>query len=771
MRSKVTYRHQSAHPAALKKTTSKLKNKQRKTALPGSIGRKRPTISGHSGASKSRVKEDMSWINNPRGNLTNSTTSELEMKRVESRVAADLVYNNTNAVSKADHGETNRQPESPLPDPPAASVQAPQKGNHGIRRCCYAWLVEAKRNPGVEIFLYICFFVVLLAFSQDVKGKTSTYFYASLVEDVIVFEEFPTSQIRKDFRDIAENSEFWEFVHGPFYNALWGNHKDTCIADDRFNSTTCSSRRSKIFYSDFALLDIRFKQNRVKRFELGDPDAPVSAPPAWIQKWAPDTYEAMKEQGVYPEYSSDNQDESTPFNLTGPIASDQVEECFEFKSRKFDWTTTGKIYPFFYSPSGYSCFIPTNSSEFDGAQKWLKDLEKSKWLDQGTRLILVDVTLYSQNIDTFLFFRVGVEQAPTGGLLPFWDTYTVVLPEKTPLWTVALRGTLMALCSIFFIQEISEWCHHGCSYYCSSFWNVLELINLSLFFSYSILMIVAELVLEHEKNTTNFDVFTVGLLRMSGDTFLSVNMVFSVLKIFKYIKVSRRMQLMLNTFYDARWALFALLVLVIVFLVGFSMAFFIAFGHRIEGFRSFSKSFVTLFFSLLDGFAEVKDLERVNWFLGPLLYLSFQVFISFVLLSLLIAIIEDSFNTAQEELKNNQGQDALVVAMRTQVSKWWRGAKKVGKGVSKRAQYVPGVKMVSGKISKLKAKSRPSKQLGDIVDVTNALVHKTKGLTLEKSEFLKRVIAQGHNEKKMSMDSSKRQRRNSSKFPVFDTPT
>ena len=760
MRSKPAPRHHSANPGYLKKTTSQLKQKpSRKTLTPTSSGSRRGGGKLRSSEGTGQPTKAVSYRNPgiTRRQTQHDPESKLEMKRMET--ATKLLYDTANAESEDGEFDTSR------PKPTLADTSSDVKGRHGIRRCCYAWLVLAKRNPGVEIFLYICFFVVLLAFSQDVKGRTSTYFYASLVEDVIVFEEFPNSHVRKDFRDIAENSEFWDFVHGPFYSAIFGNHKDTCTSDNRFNDTDCSSRRGKLFYSDFALLDIRFKQNRVKRYELEDPNAPVSAPPRWIQKWAPDTYEAMKEQGVYPEYSFHDQDESTPFNLTGPIASKQVEECFEYKARKFDWTTTGKIYPLFYSPSGYSCFIPTNSSNFDIAQQWLIDLEESKWLDQGTRLILIDMTLYSQNIDTFLFFRVGVEQAPTGGLMPFWDSYTVMLPEKTPLYTVALRGLLMALCSIFFIQEISEWCHHGCSYYCSSFWNVLELVNLSMFFTYSIIMIIAEVILEHEKNTTNFDVFTVGLLRMSGDTFLSINMVFSVLKIFKYIKVSRRMQLMLNTFYDARWALFALLVLVVVFLVGFSMAFFIAFGHRIEGFRSFSKSFVTLFFSLLDGFAQAKDLERVNWFLGPLLYLSFQVFISFVLLSLLIAIIEDSFNTAQEELKNNNSEDALVVAMRNQVGKWWRGAKKVGKGVSKRAQYVPGVKMVSGRLSKLKSKSRSSKSMAGVV---NALTVKERGMTKEKSMFLKKVIESGRD--KGAVTASKRMRRNSSKFPIVEMP-
>lgn len=182
----------------------------------------------------------------------------------------------------------------------------------------------------------------------------------------------------------------------------------------------------------------------------------------------------------------------------------------------------------------------------------------------------------------------------------------------------------------------------------------MEVVNLSFFAVYFGLILSAELVLQAEQQTENFDITTIGLLRNTADSCLAINMVISVLKIFKYIRVSRRMNLMLNTFYDARWALFALLVLVIVFLVGFAMAFFVAFGHRIKGFRSFARSFITLFNSMLDGYDESAELERVHWLIGPGLYLFFQVFISFVLLSLLIAIIEDSFQQAQQEMLGNK---------------------------------------------------------------------------------------------------------------------
>jgi hypothetical protein len=64
-------------------------------------------------------------------------------------------------------------------------------------------------------------------------------------------------------------------------------------------------------------------------------------------------------------------------------------------------------------------------------------------------------------------------------------------------------------------------------------------------------------------------------------------------------------------------------------------------------------------------------LERVNWLLGPLLYFMYQVFVSFVLLSLLIAIIEDAFQSTQKELEENHEKDELVSAMKATGRNIW----------------------------------------------------------------------------------------------------
>lgn len=41
---------------------------------------------------------------------------------------------------------------------------------------CHRWLCENKRSPGIEIFLYIFFFITLIFLSIDVKGSTVIFF-------------------------------------------------------------------------------------------------------------------------------------------------------------------------------------------------------------------------------------------------------------------------------------------------------------------------------------------------------------------------------------------------------------------------------------------------------------------------------------------------------------------------------------------------------------------------------------------------------------------
>ena len=431
----------------------------------------------------------------------------------------------------------------------------------------------------------------------------------------------------------------------------------------------------------------------------------------------------------------------------------------------------------YFSPSGYTCYLETSSRETKNATKWLHHLEQSDWFNAGTRMVMIDFTLYSANIDTFLFFRLGVEQAPTGGLSPFWDNYAIDMGDEVSSSTLTFRIILGLFCMIFFTQEISECCNHGCKTHCRDIWNMLETLNLFLFFTYFGLLLASELTLIHERETQTFDIQSIGAMRTFADNVLALNVVISSIKVFKYIKVSRRMSLMLTTFYQARYSLFALLILVLIFLVGYAMAFYLAFGHRIAGFRSFSRSFKTLANSLLADFEYQEDLERVNWLLGPLMYFSFQIFVSFVLLSLLIAIIEDAFQTTQHELEENMEKDELVSAMRETGHQMWSTTIGRFSNSISRARSTSFVGWgVPGRKSKTKMKDRTKSgtELTDLGDVViRSLGKDAKSSKKINHKFLQAVIASGkqekENERKQEKKNQKKRRMSTSRFPVLET--
>ena len=92
---------------------------------------------------------------------------------------------------------------------------------------------------------------------------------------------------------------------------------------------------------------------------------------------------------------------------------------------------------------------------------------------------------------------------------------------------------------------------------------------------------------------------------------------------------------------------------IILVLVGYSLAFYIAFGDKMNDFRNFRTSVLTCVASL---FVEVdlrEELMQSSRYLGPVLLLTYMFFVSFVVLSLFIAIIEGSFEAVKKEIQTD----------------------------------------------------------------------------------------------------------------------
>ena len=73
-------------------------------------------------------------------------------------------------------------------------------------------------------------------------------------------------------------------------------------------------------------------------------------------------------------------------------------------------------------------------------------------------------------------------------------------------------------------------------------------------------------------------------------------------------------------------------------------------------------TFVTLLFSVFSEFEYVDDITNANRFLGPLVLLVFFAFVDLILVSMLIAVVEEAFSRAQEDLRTNRENDKLLLS-------------------------------------------------------------------------------------------------------------
>jgi len=118
-----------------------------------------------------------------------------------------------------------------------------------------------------------------------------------------------------------------------------------------------------------------------------------------------------------------------------------------------------------------------------------------------------------------------------------------------------------------------------------------------MFALYAALYLLGLSYLEHETNTEYIDYVDIAYPFELAEWVLSVNMVLSVLVVFKHLRVSKRMSLLLTTFRMSGKSLCSMLLVTMVFVIGFTLALYIGFGQRVFGLRNFTQTFVTLLFS------------------------------------------------------------------------------------------------------------------------------------------------------------------------------
>eukprot|EP01062_Namystynia_karyoxenos_P020136 TRINITY_DN17622_c0_g1_i1.p1 TRINITY_DN17622_c0_g1~~TRINITY_DN17622_c0_g1_i1.p1 ORF type:complete len:1100 (+),score=417.78 TRINITY_DN17622_c0_g1_i1:134-3301(+) len=283
----------------------------------------------------------------------------------------------------------------------------------------------------------------------------------------------------------------------------------------------------------------------------------------------------------------------------------------------------------------------------------------------ATRLVSMELVEYTPTFDTFLSVKMLFEVAAGGAWIPTHQFRTFAL------WTGTTGRVNQTIFDHFFLLFVL--------YYVFDFfadarrqyrrkgsllghilqpWTILEFLNLSLFlasfgfrFTWWARCVQADVKLDALRTRSIYPgvLDEIEWLYVMQVYINSCNVVFTFLKLLKYMRLNARFGILTETLADCQDSIVGVLIIFILVVLAFAVTGNTLFGTQMYEFRSLSASFSTLMRMLMGEF-DYEAMKRENRVLAGLFFWSFLVLGLFVLLNFLIGVIAESFGKVSEQI-------------------------------------------------------------------------------------------------------------------------
>lgn len=327
-----------------------------------------------------------------------------------------------------------------------------------------------------------------------------------------------------------------------------------------------------------------------------------------------------------------------------------------------------------YSGGGYVVDLPLNATL---AQQVVADLRHDGWVDRATRAVFVDMSCFNANTRSLISMRLLFEFLPTGGIMPH-PTLRVLRPllyEGTSDYVRALfEAFFVAYVLYYVVQEARELRRarkdRRLAKYWQDQWNILDwavaglavgMILMRVYvFSHTLRIFEQVRGMASEDEYINLQPLMWQLQQLLNINALTALLLF--LKFFKFLAVVPQMDLLFATIRTAGLELLLFSILFSIVILGFAMAFYMAFGLDVHGYRSISNALLSLFQMVL-GIFDYDELWESNRILAPLLFTMFVILVVLILMNIFLAILNDAFAAVSERQKRAQNLGGIFKAL------------------------------------------------------------------------------------------------------------
>lgn len=497
------------------------------------------------------------------------------------------------------------------------------------------------------------FIVCMIAFSSC---SSATYYFTNVINNLFTQTNAPSGN---NFAAINGMDDIWEYMNnqmmsGLYWDPITGNDTDLLFARNQ------SEEKAMIFYENRLL-----GQPRIRMLKVTNKSCDV------VESFSREI------KACYANYAK-NKEDRAPFP---PMGYDEVSApAFTYSTA--DELENGDLWGAIstYGGGGFVQYL----SETDKADSLtnIKFLKDNRWIDRGTRLVVIDFAVYNGNLNLFCMVKLIFELPATGGVIPKAQFNTLRLIRyisSWDTWILICEGIFCLFVILFIIEEFFDMCKTRLSYF-KEFWNIVDLTVIGLSLACIILSIRRTLLarsrinklLDNDLESSPMD--DVVNAENSYSNIAAILLFFSWIKVFKYISFNKTMSQLSATLSRSAKDIGGFAVMFFVFFFAYAQFGYLVFGTQIQDYSTFYDAVFALFRTILGDF-DFHALERANRVLGPLFFITYVFFVFFVLLNMFLAIINDTYVEVKAELAR-QPDDFQVASFVSRT--WYRALRFVG---------------------------------------------------------------------------------------------
>merc|ERR1711871_1083473 len=313
------------------------------------------------------------------------------------------------------------------------------------------------------------------------------------------------------------------------------------------------------------------------------------------------------------------------------------------------------------------------------------ELHRNGWVGPANRMVSLDFTLYSADVNMFLFYRAIFEMPATGGIIPSDIISAFSRHTAEFFWLLTAWVTFVLYFATEEVIQIKKqkW------EYLSDFWNIIDWLNIfSSLFSILCLVVEYEMTpLDYQSASFSLDVTSAAAQRKYYDFSntailtrmnfwaIATNAAVSWIKVTKYSdQFWSRVGIINISIRVARWDVLAYMFVFIIMGISFLLCLQMIFAKDSSAFRSGGRAAATLFDAML-GNINLVELYRFD-FVGAIVYALFIVFTVFIFMTTFIAIIDTAFKRAKDLVNSHEAQRKQIVQYRQKEAKEQRKKEK-----------------------------------------------------------------------------------------------